>query len=92
MEALKLNSVVIVDKVRKIWTYKNYEIAIDSIKGLGDFVEIEYIGHDKDINPEKVTAEMILFLKNLGVGKITRNNVGYTFIMLFPEEVKYQIL
>ncbi|MHB8904293.1 MAG: class IV adenylate cyclase [Patescibacteria group bacterium] len=92
LKALEFKNIVIVDKLRKIWTFKDYEIAVDSIKGLGDFVEIEYIGNDNNINPKQVTDEMILFLKNLGVGKITRNHVGYPFIMLFPKEVKYQIL
>jgi len=92
LTALKFNSIVVVDKIRKIWTFENYEIAIDSIRDLGDFVEIEYIGTDKDIDPKKTTDAMILFLKNLGVGKITRNYVGYPFIMLFPDEVEYEIL
>ena len=92
LEALEFKNIVTVDKLRKIWTFKDYEIAIDSIKGLGNFVEIEYIGKDNDVDPKQMTDEMILFLKNLGVGRITRNHVGYPFIMLFPEEVKYQIL
>lgn len=90
--ALNLKSIAVVDKLRKIWTFGDYEIAVDAVKNLGDFVEIEYIGSDNDIDPQKVTDEMVLFLKNLGVGKITRNHVGYPFIILFPGEVKYQIL
>jgi adenylate cyclase class 2 len=90
--ALEFNNIVVVDKLRKIWTFDDYEIALDSIKNLGDFVEIEYIGSDNEIDPQKVTDEMIGFLKEIGVGKITRNYVGYPFIMLFPEEVKYEIL
>ena len=92
LEALNFKNIAVVNKLRKIWTFKDYEIAIDSVKGLGDFVEIEYIGKDSNIDPKKTTDEMILFLKNLGVGKITRNHVGYPFILLFPDEVKYEIL
>ena len=92
LEALKFNSLVVVDKVREIWTFEDYEIAIDAVKDLGDFVEIEYIGNDSQMDPKKITDEMILFLKKLGVGKITRNHVGYPFIMLFPDEVEYQVL
>lgn len=92
LEALGFNNIVTVDKLRKIWTFDDYEIAIDSIKNLGDFVEIEYIGSDNEIDPKKVTDEMIKFLKEIGVGKITRNYVGYPFIMLFSDEVKYEIL
>lgn len=32
---------VIVDKMRKVYNYKNSEIVIDNVKGLGYFVEIE---------------------------------------------------
>ncbi|OGK18114.1 hypothetical protein A3D80_02115 [Candidatus Roizmanbacteria bacterium RIFCSPHIGHO2_02_FULL_40_13b] len=88
--ALNLKSIALVDKVRKTWTYKEYEIAVDSVKTLGDFVEVEYIGNDENVDPEKVTGEMVAFLKKVGCGKITRNYVGYPFLMLFPDEVKYE--
>ena len=89
--ALNFKSVVVVNKLRKIWIYKNYEVAIDSVKSLGDFVEVEYIGKNEKVNPEKVTGEMVDFLKKVGCGKITRNYVGYPFLMLFPKEVKYEV-
>ena len=90
LNVLNFKSLVKVDKIRKIWTYKDYEIAVDSVKGLGDFVEIEYISANEGVDPKKVTAEMINFLKDLGCGKIKRNYVGYPFQLLFPEEVKYE--
>lgn len=91
LSALNFGSIVVVDKLRKIWTHKEYEIAIDSVKSLGDFVEIECIGKDDKVDPKKITEEMIGFLKRIGCGKITRNYVGYPFLMLFPKEVKYEI-
>jgi len=91
LAVLNFKSLVVVDKLRKIWTYNDFEIAVDSVKSLGDFVEIEYIGKDAQVNPEKVTGEMIDFLKKIGCGKITRNYVGYPFLMLFPSEVKYEV-
>ena len=90
LNILNFRSLVKVDKVRKIWTYKNCEIAVDSVKGLGDFVEIEYIGKNEKVNPEEITEEMIKFLKNIGCGKIKRNYVGYPFQLLFPSEVKLE--
>ncbi len=73
---------------KKIYLFKNYEIAIDKVKDLGDFVEIEYKGKEKNKTPEKITEEMIKFLKDLDCGKIYRNYVGYPFQRLFPKEVK----
>lgn len=89
--ALNFKSIVVVDKLRKIWTYEDYEIAIDSVKSLGDFVEIEYMGKDEKVDPKKITGEMVDFLKKIGCGKITRNYVGYPFLMLFPNEVEYEV-
>lgn len=90
LEALNFKSLVAVDKIRKIWEYKDYEIALDSISGLGDFVEIEYIGKDEKVDPKKITQEMVGFLKNINCGKIKRNYVGYPFQLLFPSEVKFE--
>ncbi len=91
LEALNFKNIVVVDKIRKIWEFEDFEIAIDSVKDLGEFVEIEYIGKDETVDPKKVTKEMILFLKSLELGKITRNHVGYPFLMLFPNEVEFVI-
>lgn len=89
LKVLDFKSIVTVDKLRKTWTYKDYEIDIDLISGLGDFVEIEYIGNE-DADPKKITEEMVNFLKEVGCGKIKRNYVGYPFQLLFPEETKYE--
>lgn len=88
LDILNFKSLVKVDKIRKTWIYKDYEIDIDSVKKLGDFVEVEYIGKDEDVDPKKITEEMINFLKNLGCGKIKRDYIGYPFRLLFPDEVK----
>ena len=88
LAVLNFKSLVKVDKIRKTWIYKDYEVDMDSVKKLGDFVEIEYIGKDENIDPKKITEEMIDFLKNLGCGKIKRDYIGYPFRLLFPDEVK----
>ena len=88
--ALNFKSIVTVDKLRKIYTYKNYEVAIDSVKGLGDFVEVEYIGKNTKTDPKKITSGMIDFLKKTGCGKIKINYGGYPYLLLFPKEVKYE--
>ncbi len=90
LEVLNFKPLVNVDKIRKIWEYKDYEIAVDSVKELGDFVEIEYIGKEEKVDPKKITEEMVNFLKSVGCGRIKRNYVGYPFQLLFPEEVKFE--
>ncbi len=89
--ALNFRSIVVVDKLRKIWIYQDYEVALDSVESLGDFVEIEYIGKAEKVDPKEITDEMVDFLKKVGCGKIIRNYVGYPFLMLFPDEVEYEV-
>jgi adenylate cyclase, class 2 len=85
--ALGIRPLVKVDKVRRQWAYKDYGIAVDSVAGLGDFVEIEFNGESAD--PKRTMSEMMEFLKGLGVGRIRRNQQGYPFMLLFPEKVAY---
>lgn len=89
-DVLDFKRIVLVDKLRKTWIYKNYEISIDNVKDLGDFIEIEYIGNNKNADAKIITGEMINFLKNIGCGKIRRNYVGYPFQLLFSKEVEYE--
>lgn len=89
-KALNAKLLIAVDKRRRIWRYQDFEVAIDSVKGLGDCVEIEYKGSHTREKPAAITARMIAFLKEQGCGKITRNYVGYPFRLLFPKEVKLE--
>jgi predicted adenylyl cyclase CyaB len=88
--ALDLIEIVQVDKTRQTYEFEDYEIAIDNVKELGDFVEIEYKGSENQKSPKEITDEMIEFLKNLKVGKIIRNYSGYPFQILFPEKIKVE--
>lgn len=88
LNALNFKPLVKVDKLRKTWIYNDYEIAVDSVVGLGDFVEIEYIGKEEEVDPKKITEGMVGFLGDVGCGRIERNYVGYPFQLLFPQEVK----
>ncbi|OGD84183.1 hypothetical protein A2165_01070, partial [Candidatus Curtissbacteria bacterium RBG_13_40_7] len=73
LKALNFKRVVRIEKTRKIWIYKDYETAVDSVKNMGDFVEIEYKGKSKNVKPRDITAQMITFLKDLGCGKLERS-------------------
>lgn len=91
LSALNFRPITAVDKLRKIYTYKDYEVAIDSVKDLGDFVEIEYVGKNSKADPKKITSEMIDFLKRIGCGEIKINYGGYPYLLLFPKEAKYYV-
>ncbi|MCL5436089.1 MAG: class IV adenylate cyclase [Patescibacteria group bacterium] len=87
--ALNFKPLTAVDKTRRVFQYKDYEIALDSIKNLGEFVEIEYKGRARS-EAKVIYNEMVEFLRGLNCGKIRRNNGGYPFLLMFPEEAKYE--
>ena len=87
--ALDLKPIITVEKTRRAWRYQDYEIALDHVTGLGDFVEIEYKAH-AGTDPGAITDGMIALLKDIGCGKIERNFVGYPFMLLYPGEVKFE--
>jgi adenylate cyclase class 2 len=80
--ALDVKPIIIVDKARKMWRYKDYEVCLDSVKGLGDFVELEYIGSRSSSDHEAIMREMIAFLKDLGCGRLEVNHSGYPALLL----------
>lgn len=92
LEAQQYKPLVTVDKIRRVYHYKDYEVAIDKIKGLNDSVEVEYIGQDEKAAPEKVCEQMQAFVKSLKVGRVRINRQGYPFLLLFPEEAEWEEL
>ena len=90
-KALGIKEIIVVEKNRTTYKYKDYEVALDSVKNLGEFVEIEYKGSGKKEDGKKIADEMVQFLKSIGVGKIEKNHVGYPFIALFPDEVEWEL-
>lgn len=90
LSALNMKLLIVADKTREIWKYKDYEIALDSVKKLGDFVEMEYKGKATKKTPAEINNEMIEFLKNQNCGKISRNYGGYPFKLLFPGQAKIE--
>jgi predicted adenylyl cyclase CyaB len=87
--ALNIRPIITVEKTRETWKYKDYEIALDHITELGDFVEIEYKA-PTEMDPKTVTKGMIELLKQIGCGTIERNFVGYPFMLLYPQGVKFE--
>lgn len=92
LTALGFTPIVRVEKVRKTYSYKDFEIAIDSVKGLGEFVEVEYCESEHIHDAKRVTADMVAFLKEVGCGTIRGNSTGYPFLLLFPNEAVFEIL
>lgn len=80
--ALNFTSMVIVDKSRRAWNYKEYEVSIDTVQGIGEFVELEYKGNDLNPDPKVIAGEMKSFLEGLHCGAVNDQR-GYPFHLLF---------
>lgn len=87
--ALNVKPVITIEKKRSSWRYKDYEVSLDQVTGLGDFVEVEYKAAAK-ADPKTITDGMVQFLKKIGCGIIERNYVGYPFMLLYPNEVEFE--
>ncbi|SRR4030042_2416756 len=76
LKVLDVKRVISVDKQRLTYTYKNkFEIALDEVKTLGYFIEVEALKHKRDIN--KTHEELINFAKSLGVKRFINIPGGY---------------
>ncbi len=58
---------VVVDKTREIYFIGNVKFHIDSVKGLGTFVEIEAIDKDGTIGREKLLEQCRYYLELFGI-------------------------
>ncbi|MBS3076105.1 class IV adenylate cyclase [Candidatus Pacearchaeota archaeon] len=81
LNRLDFKELIIVEKIRKNWKYKNTIISIDKITGLGHFIEIEIEKHEfEKIEKAKKYLYEILGELNLKLGK--QDFEGYPYLLL----------
>lgn len=72
-----------ISKQRQTAHYRDFEICLDQIDGLGSFIELEKIGHEDAA--DKIQMELIAFLAELGISPSNKVNKGYDILMLEME-------
>jgi len=79
--ALNFKKLVSVEKEREVFVFKDmFEIALDNVKGLGYFIEIEAV---KDLGSvENARKEIAEFAKTLGVEGSKADKRGYPFLLM----------
>lgn len=78
-----LGVLVVVDKEREIYFIDNVRFHIDSLSGLGDFVEIEAICRDgKSIPKETLLAQVSEYMGLLGIKKENLVECSYSDMVL----------
>ena len=76
-----MEEIAVVDKMRRKYVYLNkYEIALDVVKDLGRYVEIEVMKYDKSIEEEYNTLLRLARKLNLSTDRIDK--LGYAYYML----------
>ncbi len=82
LKALNFELLIVVDKKRKTFVFKNYEIAMDCVEELGDYVEVEYKGQEDISDTKKIAEEMRSFVEKTGCQIIEQDFVGYPYLLL----------
>lgn len=85
LKIVGLEEIVTVDKQRKTCLYLNkYEIALDTVKDLGHFIEIEVKKYEKTALEEYDSLLRLAKDLNLNLNKIDKR--GYPYHLLFPKD------
>lgn len=83
IEHLDFVPVTEITKTRQTGHYQDYELCLDSVEGLGDFVEVEIF---TDGDATVVQHELFDFLMTLGITKDDQETRGYDTLMRLKRE------
>ena len=73
---------VVVDKSREIYFVENVKFHIDTVEGLGTFVEIEAIDKDGTIGREKLLEQCSSYLKEFGIASTDLVSGSYSDLLI----------
>ena len=79
-KSLDINELIVVEKVRTTWNYKNVEVMLDEVTDLGWFIEIEASTHFDD--PKEGRKYLYEILKEVKANVGEEDFRGYPFMML----------
>lgn len=85
-ESLDFKEIVVVEKMRNIWIYKEVEIAIDDVKGLGSFIELEA---KSNLDFEEAKKLLYDILKELKAETGEQDFRGYPYRLLEKNGYKF---
>lgn len=77
LEAMGLERIIKVHKIRKEYKFRKLSICLDKIIELGNFVEIEIVGNNKNVK-----TELYDMMKKLGIKKVDIIHKGYISMLL----------
>lgn len=78
--ALGFKKLIEVKKTRQAWSYKDVEICLDSVEGLGEFIELEYKGDLDSVEAAREYLFAVLGELNAETGELDLK--GYPYLLL----------
>jgi adenylate cyclase class 2 len=87
-ELMQWDNLPTVDKKRIKTNYKDMEIVLDTVKDLGEFIEVEKVVTNDDRGErEKIQDELYIFLETIGVSK-EDYVIGGKYDLMLAEKMK----
>lgn len=80
LDALGYTEIITVDKIRRQWQLAGVIVAMDTVAGLGSFIEVEYAGDAQTVN-EAVDA-VHAAVSEIDVKLGDRDRRGYPYMLL----------
>ncbi len=87
LEQLGWHPIVEVKKIRKKGKFKEYEICLDEVEGLGSFIELEKMAND-DSNLNEVREELFSEIELLGLSRNMEETRGYDTQIFLKNNLK----
>ena len=81
-----LDTLVVVDKQREIYFIDNVKFHIDTVEGLGNFVEIEAIENSGSLDTAKLHAQCDYYINLFNIQPSNLINVSYSDLLLERHE------
>ena len=89
LEKLGLKELLTVHNSKKIYHYKDYEIAFETVKDLGYFLEVEYCTNE-DIDIKKVKKQIEEFIDSLEINVSKELNMGKPEMILKKNNISIE--
>jgi predicted adenylyl cyclase CyaB len=83
LERLNFTPVIVVNKIRRAYRLRDIEIALDKVKDLGDYIEVEYYGELTDEDEIKKLLNSVI--AEIGADVDEPHGLGYPHMLLLKK-------
>lgn len=84
-DCLGLEVLVVVDNIKHTFETPDYEIVLEEVKGVGNFIEVEAKNDDERFSVEEIKAKIYNFIDSLGLDVGEELNSGKPELLLVKQ-------